>query len=1117
MTKIFLNARDVRTRKVRARKVRENFSGLRFAMAAFAMLVGLIAAPQRAQAQEFTFSASKHICAGNPAINDPDFCQPIQFAGAGQPVFYVFIVTNATFSSPQQITLDETNSGTNGWPVGFIPGAITCKDQAGNPVAISVNTLSPVGSFWIQSNQRVTCTVEGSFSTNVIGQNVTNMADVIGSVSTTKVDTTVHVSSVTQLDTDLSVTKTVTPLSIDISTGAKTVRYTVIIKNNGQDVDVGHWFVLHDNMRLAPNSVPVFATILPGATCVSSNNPTTHCLDAVPTLTVIGPRLIGTMAPVSMFDWGFAPTQGFIESGEQLTLEWDVKIEQLTGLNCVKALNSDGVINNVFFTLTNPDGTAANDLNNANNTATQSLDVITGNTTIDPNCGDGQLSIEKKQVSPTPSSGPHRWGAGTNTPGTVFYDITIKNTSFPNQAITINGGDFRDYVINGIGTPPFTRTFISMLCMTPSFCTGFSGAPPPPPPFPSPLTSFKYTYYGQSDLGWQSDAGSDLTLPANGDEVTIRVGFHYADPDCDTVPNVDPKLIENIGVITYMATPLGAAGGSPQDVQYTQTAKASTFMLPQKTCKFVVKKKLSNNIKNVKFGAMLSYSVSFTNNDAPRNIGTVMDVLRLTDPSYAPLPYKASWLCNGTGGVSGYSVNGSITSGVVTYTNSPGQGAPVMKQPPTIHFPTGSTLTCLVQITVDRPDFNNARCAAIDVDLENTAIMDVTNPYNSNVPWPPSGTYAGAQENPQPQDKNWATTRTLLPKCFDFIVNKKASVDGVSPAWTWSGGSPIDYSIKVTNTADNGVLTGSGSTVNNWDGVSVIDVVDPPYAGNQIGIGTPDCTGFWSCQPLVPPITSPSPSHVGVLSLAAGASGDWNLIVNPPFTTGEPVINCALIRPSDAMIAGSDWYPNFNPFNDPADPQKITLPTSCTEVPVLEVADLIVTKFVVNQTGAPVSIPSLSFGVNVTCSPWPLPTTSATLTTQGGTLANGAAVSSSPWVVQHVPTSNQCTLSETPPPVPNVSCSVNGVAGTPVWETNVTPSPLQMSAAGPNAVQVTNILRCEAEVCDCDDQCLFKIPFYVVDGDICVTWAILCCLITILLLLLILFLQWIILLRTWRR
>jgi hypothetical protein len=1028
-------------------------------------VISMAALPERANAQAL-FATSKNICIGvpDPNTNDPNTCPTAPIVGVGQPVFYVIKVTNPPGSSPQYITLTEH------YPAGFVPGAIVCTDQSGATVTTAISGPT-VGPFNLPLDTTVTCTIAGTFNTTAAGlQN--NIVDVDNRDSPAQhpsVQTTV--ATTTQLGTDLAVTKTVSPSPIGSGTAnplPATVTYTATIKNNGPvPVDVGHWFVLHDTLALLPGSMPLNATVVANSFTCTAIPATTDCLDAAAMNAMSWTQqLIGTMAPHSMFDWSFppSPTPGFkghIDVGGTITVTWKVLIDKLPTLSCVKSLTANGMQNRAFFTLTNPDGTAANDINSANNTATASLPVnLTG--TVDPNCGDGQLTIKKTQITPPPGN-QVQWGMPPWPPtqGTVTYDISIKNTAMPAQKISITGTQLQDFVIEGIGTPPFTRTFVSAACINPSngsICSGFVGNPPPPAPFPSTATQTPYTFYGQQQLGWNSSSATSIVLTP-GDFFTIRVTFNYYGPDCETVPKVNPRLIDNKAQLTYMATAVGAAVGSPQNVQYTQVAIAHTLMAPQQACKFVVTKVLHpGSPKGVQFGGSpVVYDVTFTNNEPTRTIGTIMDSVRITDPAYAQVPFKSSWVCSApNGGVTPIPGAVPAVNGTAIYTGSPAQGAPVFHFT-NLQFKNGAQLVCTVTISVDRPLPNNPRCSINQAYFENMALMDVTTPFNTNVTWPPSGAYnSSALSNPTPQNRNWATLKAPLPKCYDANINKKASVNGITTnAWTSPTGPAVNYAIQVTNTGTNGTLTGSG-TLMNWNGLAVTDTVLSPYGGNPIKLTTPSsCPGAW-CTPLMPTGSSTAPassSMAGVANLAAGASGIWGLTLlpTPNFTAGTYIKNCASVKPT-GTFATQDYYSNYDPANPP--------PSTCVQVPVLKTADLNVTKKIVNAVGHTLNMPSTTSGMNVTCQAYPLLSSGNLPVPVGGALAfaNGGTLSGTAQM-HNVPVApgETCMVTEpAPPAIPPGACGRDTVA---YWDTTVSPQPVAITA-GPNAVTVTNTLRC---------------------------------------------------------
>jgi hypothetical protein len=344
--------------------------------------------------------------------------------------------------------------------------------------------------------------------------------------------------------------------------------------------------------------------------------------------------------------------------------------------------------------------------------------------------------------------------------------------------------------------------------------------------------------------------------------------------------------------------------------------------------------------------------------------------------------------------------------------------------------------------------------------LENLALMDVTHPYNPNGPWPPSGVYIpSATSNPIPQNKNWATLKAPLPKCYDVNINKSASVSGITAnPWTYPNGPPVNYAIVVQNAGTAGTLTGSG-TLLNWNGILAGDLITAPYGTNPIALTIPSsCPGTW-CTPLVPPSSGTANaafSVAGVANLSAQTSGTWGLTLQPPFTAGTLIKNCASVGPA-GTLTGPGYYSNYDPSNPPA--------SQCVQVPVLPTATLGITKTIVNDTGHAVALPPTMSGVSVTCSPYPLLSSGTLPLSVNGvsSLPYGGSVSSAPGSVQNVPVdpNEQCMVTETTvPAVPPGACP-GAIAH---WDTTITPTqPMSITTAGTMAVTVTNTLRCPGQ------------------------------------------------------
>ena len=399
-----------------------------------------------------------------------------------------------------------------------------------------------------------------------------------------------------------------------------------------------------------------------------------------------------------VFDWGFAPNAGHIAVGGVVTIKITVQLSAVSGITCVIAPNTNGLRNTAFFTLTNPaNGTAVNDNNSANNTASANVSATTPYTQVDPDCAKGQLKVTKVQIAPPPTS-QVIWG------NQVDYLITIKNVSVPAQSITIKQHDLQDWVEEGINTPPFTRNHINTQCdpmlSSPGLCSGFSPGFSVQPPH-------KYTYYTEVDKAWDNSPQVTLSKLPPGQTIVIRTSFRYTDPDCETVPNTPTRPIINHVRVTYKASPFGSPTGTPAVTQ-TQSAKAVTLMGKTPPCKFKVTKMRTSPGGPLQFGVPQNYTVTFQNLGPDRKIGTVMDAVRINIPNYASiLPFAAKWKCNGVSNFTGNQLNG-----IVTFVGSPAQGSPaaLINLASNTFFPSGGILTCYVEITVGRPPLRDSFC-----------------------------------------------------------------------------------------------------------------------------------------------------------------------------------------------------------------------------------------------------------------------------------------------------------------------------------------------------------------------------------------------------------------------
>jgi len=984
----------------------------------------------KANAQQITYD--KKLCFSGDHYPPPATCQPPLTGQVpeGQAVFYVVSVTNLEPGTTSINVADTT-------PAGFVSsGAPTCTQTLATG-ATSPTPWPPagIGSFnAVPAGANILCTVPGYFanSANSI-LTVTNSVQMsTGSITsnTLALSSTITVSNSQGLSADLSLTKTARwqsqPGPLNITSTSQIVTYTITLKNAGPaNINIGPSFILHDELALMPNSGPLNVTLLPNQLCqhfagtvLQTSGPQADCL-AVPAAQ-ISSITVGTMGWQALADWNFGTQNGYLAAGDSLVLTYDVKVETVPGKTCVAVANSDGLLNRSFFDLHRKPGSTLTEINPGNNFSDNNppgnhdsdVPVLTGYT-VDPHCASGSVTFTKDQTSP-PAGTVVPWG----TP--VSYVITITN----NTSQFINITDMKDFVVEGIGTPPFTSTWIS------SSMTGVSGNPA------------NFTSYGQMHQQWPA-LGQQVSFGlAAGQTVTINIQFTYQYPDCDTVPVVNPKPIYNVAKIIYMDP------GSWNLV--TQSATAQTNMAPQPPCQFKVTKRgpkiLFGASPVLHFGSTRNYSASFTNNGGPRFVGTLLDAVRLTDVNYATPTFTSSWNCIASAGVT---TSGNLfggPSGSVIYTTLPTQGSVVM-QLTNVFFPTNGTISCNIAITVNRPAFTDPKCSNLPTYLENLALMDVTDPYNLNVPFPPSGSYVLGGTSPSTQNLNWVTVDTPLPKCFDAQVNKTASVSGLplgSPPWTSPSGPQVNYQINVSNVT-NFPLTGTPGSP--WNGLIVTDTLSPALAGN-VTAGSP------LCFPLVWCASGPSPlsqtTELGVQAIAPASTGVWNLVLNPQpahLTPGTSITNCAEVKPSGSFT-GADWYPYYDPANPPASLK------SCGTVPVLETATLRVIKDVVNKTTP--SIPATTtYSVTVNCAPYQ--TTTTTLN-----LANGPPGQS---IIVPVASGETCTVTENQsslPALPNHCKLPNGMVGPGFWELPavVPAGPILITSAGQYTVHVLNVASC---------------------------------------------------------
>ena len=492
---------------------------------------------------------------------------------------------------------------------------------------------------------------------------------------------------------------------------------------------------------------------------------------------VDSPKTVNSLTLSDFVAWRYPATGsgsiGLLKAGSVMTVTLVMKIDRIPGLDCVIQQGADGIYNVAHIALNLPPvsgpgpGTALSDTNPADNTSADiPLTVTTGSTTQDPACGYGYfppspvLAVMKFQQVP-PATSVLQWNSN------VDYKLVVQNIS---TNLTITKMSLQDITAEGVGTPPFTSEAIAILsgnCAP--ICSG------PTLLGPQQLTAYGLAKTIFTTQLFQPPATTTSLGPGGSESLNIRVNYRL--PDCDSYQSIQPKPIYNIARVTGWTQ-----NGTP--VSTIVQATATTLMKPPPPCNLqVTKQVIGPPPPRIRFApAQTVYRVRYRNLDAiPHTVGTLIDTMRLTTGNYATqLNVTSNYVCTPTGGVSGYPPNGTVTVAVVN-TSLAQQGVRLIQNTTPVVFPPGSLLTCFVTVTVQKPPSNDPFCATNGV-LENTGIMDTSQLYNPNLPWPSSpGSY-------------YATVTRPLPKCFGPVVNKVAS-----PLWTWSGGGPVTFTVTIND------------------------------------------------------------------------------------------------------------------------------------------------------------------------------------------------------------------------------------------------------------------------------------------------------------------------------
>ena len=548
-----------------------------------------------------------------------------------------------------------------------------------------------------------------------------------------------------------------------------------------------------------------------------------------------------------------------------------------------------------------------------------------------------------------------------------------------------------------------------------------------------------------------------------GESAVLRLVVNYSDPWCDSAPSQTPKHVDNIVTASFDARRTLPGGGVQIWSDSENVVRRDPIATPP-ACDFDVEKTVTGGLDadgGLVFGQPVTYTVEYTNDmSTAQHVGTVMDAVTISSPNYATqIPVDYSFSCSGAG-VSNYvASSGGVQSGLAPFDPGPHGGLRIIQQPDGewVLFEPGATLTCQVQLTVTEPAPTQP-CTGVAGRLTNMALMDRSQYYNTNLPWPPSA-----------QGATWDVAEADMPRCYDLTIEKKADVSSVGP-----NGGPITYTLTVRNNGGPLDLAdfdtdGSGSPTY---GPILNDIftTQHPLQGQNLSITKEPCSAQSSS--LACSIqTSPTGQLTGVeFSKLPTGPTSFTYTVSAPFlptgSTMPPSITQICNTASIGMLfpVNSDeadgWY---TPNDDPAAKQDNVCVAITGEIEIEKVVDY---RPYGNQTPqAPLAGSTTAtqqngpFPMNVTCQD---ATGSQVFPPQGqqgqiSVPANGSAT------LAGMPFESICTVTESLPPAqPGCWWSPEVVEySDPSGALNSSLTGQYINvAASPNPVRVTNSYQC---------------------------------------------------------
>lgn len=630
---------------------------------------------------------------------------------------------------------------------------------------------------------------------------------------------------ISNLPVDLQITKEVkagggsfgSSASISITPTAGTLTYKLRITNistpdptyHTTDVNLGRLLRINDTLSTPGTPQDVLLNItLQNFQCTKSGA-LVDCpaLPASWPLPTLGASNSWSLPPITY------PTtsNGFLPAGGWFEITFNAIIS--TSSSCSPNQNNK-LKNTANFTYSNGT-TTVSDVNPTNNTTgvtTANLGVASLPTICPPPLG---IQITKTLVIAGNWSSP------------FTYKITVKNTN----TTPLTGLALADFVINSVSGTAFTATPSNVVC-TPS-CSAS-------PTLFTPLVN-------TSSQAFLFSANFNPLAP-NAIQ-TVQYDVQYSAP-CTSSSGA--TSITNLAWVTGPVSGTSAVVSNmpalpicPLQVTKTQTSGPPSFAT---------------------YPVTFGYNVVFKNTSPtqPLKVRTVVDSIAQDSLAYGTMNIDYSYTCTASG------VTGATP---LVFTSPPSQMAynnPVWAGTKLIDFSSATgitfnplgTLTCSVSVTLKQPPANDSKCqGAGNSNFVNSAFMDMSFPYNTNLPQQPLF---------------YAKVTRPLPKCVSIVVGKSVSPNVIA-------GAPMTFTLTVKNAGNDPTPTG-------------IHLLDPLPTGfslvNWTCTPSTACSGNTTLNPIdatLSPISGGGITTITVNAIAPSSPGAYCNTDNATFNPFPPL------------------------------------------------------------------------------------------------------------------------------------------------------------------------------------------------------------------------------------